>query len=172
MSFNSASWVLVHLGANTEWREKAIDEIRNFMDKYSNTTSSEPIHQRLSSIPISAWEEDMPVLEDVIRESMRLVLAGTAIRRNLVDSLQVDGKTIDKGVFMAYNVGEVHLNEEIYPEPQKFDPNRYSAPREEDKRGNMVFLGWGAGRHPCAGQARIPCYITTFSQLLSRHEGC
>jgi sterol 14-demethylase len=52
---------------------------------------------------------------------------------------------------MAYVIGDVHLNEKFYTEPFKFDPDRFSAPREEDKRGYGLFLGWGAGRHPCTG---------------------
>jgi sterol 14-demethylase len=103
-------------------------------------------------IPISAWEDEMPVIESIIRETLRLVKNDTALRRNLVDNLQVADKTIDRGAFMAYNMGDVHLNELFYSEPLKFDPGRFTAPREEDKRGNLLFLGWGAGRHPCAGE--------------------
>lgn len=100
----------------------------------------------------------MPVVESIIRETLRLVKNDTALRRNLADNLQVGDKTIRKGTFMAYNMGDVHLNESFYPEPLKFDPDRFNAPREEDKQGNIAFLGWGAGRHACAGQV-LCCLI-------------
>jgi len=162
MPSTSACWTLLYLGAsaNTEWKDKVIAEVENLLTTYT-PNSSEPTHQRLSAIPISAWEDEMPVMENVIRETLRLVKNGTALRRNLVDNLQVADKTIDKGAFMVYNFGDVHLNETFYSEPFKFDPDRYSPPREEDKRGNAVFLGWGTGRHPCIGQLH-----TSFVQLV------
>jgi len=110
------------------------------------------MHQRLSVIPMSAWEDETPVMENVIRETLRLVKNGQAIRRNLSDNLQMANKTIDKGAFVVYSMADVHLNERYYSEPLKFDPDRFSAARAEDKRGHATFLGWGAGRHPCAGQ--------------------
>jgi sterol 14-demethylase len=128
--------------------------------------------QRLSVIPISAWEDEMPVIELIIRETLRLVKNDTAIRRNPTDELQVANSSIDKGAFMVYNMADVHLNESIYPEPLKFDPTRFCAPREEDKQRNMAFLGWGAGRHPCAGQFSLFPWPIIISQHLSRHEIC
>lgn len=93
----------------------------------------------------------MPVLESVVRETMRLVFSATLLRRNVVEDLHVGDKLIHRGDFMAYSVGDVHLNADIYLDPLRFDPGRFDSPREEDKRGNAVFLGWGTGRHPCTG---------------------
>ena len=53
---------------------------------------------------------------------------------------------------MTYDIGDAHLNPNIYSEPEVFDPNRFAAPREEGKNTYGAFLGWGAGRHPCAGE--------------------
>src|ERR1700727_580942 len=57
MPCNLACWTLLYLSANKKWKEKAIVEVQNLMAAHTNTISSEPIHQRLSMIPISAWEE-------------------------------------------------------------------------------------------------------------------
>jgi len=146
-------WMLLHLATNDIWRAKAITEIQHLLNTYTHTHahSSEPIHQRLSTIPITAWEDEMPVIDLIMRETLRLVMNGSALRRNLVDDLQVDGKCINKGVFVAYNLGDVHLDGGIYKEPFMFDPERFCVPREEDKNGELLFLAWGAGRHPCHG---------------------
>ncbi|KIM79953.1 hypothetical protein PILCRDRAFT_822816 [Piloderma croceum F 1598] len=145
-----ASWTLVQLGVNNEWKNKAIAEIQNLLTTYP-TNSHDPIHQRLSAIPMTAWEDEMPIIECVTRETLRTIGNGTALRRNLVDDLQVGGKTIDKGAFMAYNLGDVHMNHKYYPDPHKFDPNRFNTAEENSHQGNVPFLGWGTGRHPCAG---------------------
>ncbi|KIM88310.1 hypothetical protein PILCRDRAFT_253602 [Piloderma croceum F 1598] len=164
-------WTLLYLSANKEWKGKAMAEVKSLLAAHTTMTSSEPMHQRLSRIPFSAWEDEMPVVESIIRETLRLVKNDTALRRNLADNLQVSGKTIDKGAFMAYNMADVHLNELFYSEPLKFDPDRFTAPREEDKRGNIAFLGWGAGRHPCTGMKFAKLEIKMILALvLSRYE--
>lgn len=113
--------------------------------KHTNTTSSDLLHQRLSAIPISAWEDDMPILDAVIRETIRLVVNGAALRRNVHEDSQLAGKTISKGSFVTYPVYDAHLNPRIYTNPSKFDPDRFSPGREEDKKEKYAYLGWGAG---------------------------
>ena len=168
MSCNLACWTLLYLSAHKQWKDKATAEVHRLIAAYTNAASSEPIHKRLSTIPISAWEDEMPVMESVIRETLRLVKNDTALRRNLADNLRVGNKTLKKGAFMAYNLADVHLNDLFYPEPLKFDPSRFYPPREEHKRGDAVFLGWGTGRHPCAGELlRLPHqvnFLTTSCQ--------
>ena len=58
----------------------------------------------------------------------------------------MQGVTIQKGDFLAYAVSDVHMNEGIYTEPEKFDPARFEVGREEDKKVDFGYLGWGAGR--------------------------
>ena len=46
----------------------------------------------------------------------------------------------------------------------RFDPGRYE--RQEDKKQNNGFVGWGAGRHPCIGmrfaKLEIKCIAAMF----------
>lgn len=52
---------------------------------------------------------------------------------------------------MTYHFGDVHMNEEVYTDPEKWDPDRFGEGREEDKKVPFGFIGWGVGRHPCLG---------------------
>jgi cytochrome P450 len=141
----SACWVLLQLAAHPSWREKVKNEVKSLMDVHTNTTSTEPLHKRLSAIPVTAWEESMPVFEAVQRETLRLVQSLTCLRRNLIEDIKVDGHVIKRGDFLAYSVTDAHLNPEIYQNPLQFDPDRFGEARAEDRKGTMSFLGWGAG---------------------------
>ncbi|KDQ52157.1 hypothetical protein JAAARDRAFT_40504 [Jaapia argillacea MUCL 33604] len=147
----NSCWLLLHLAANPEWRMKIHDEVTSLMNKYTDSNSPDPLHKRLATIPIPAWEDDMPNLDLAIRECLRLTLSGTTLRRNVAQDLHVGDKIIEKGSFMAYSLADAHLNPEIYTNPDTFDPFRFEAGREEDKKGNMSYLAWGTGRHPCTG---------------------
>ncbi|KAF8069204.1 cytochrome P450 [Lyophyllum atratum] len=149
----NSCWALLFLSFNAEWKAKVIAEVRALVDTHTNSSSSEPLHKRLAAIPISVWEDEMPVMDLVIRETIRLVLNGTALRRNVIDDMHVagTGKTIPKGNFVAYPISDAHLNPNIYTDATEFDPSRFQPGREEDKKQTFAYLGWGAGRHPCTG---------------------
>ena len=126
-----------------EWKAKVAAEIQALLAKHTNTDA--PLHDRLASIPLSVWETELPMIDAVLRETQRLTMGSTALRRNLGDAVKVDNKIIRTGDFLAYPLADVHANPDIYSEPMKFDPLRFDLGREEDKKAPMAFLGWGAG---------------------------
>ena len=87
----------------------------------------------------------MPVLEAVLRETLRMAINGTTLRRNLLEDLNIQGEVISQGEFMAYSQADAHMNPDIYAKPKAFDPERFSVGRAEDKNQAHAFLGWGAG---------------------------
>ena len=164
----NACWSLMFLNGNPEWKAKAKAEVQSLIAKYSNSSQGSLASQLsdLSDLPPNAWEEEMPVMEAVIRETIRILLTGAALRRNIMGDLNIDGKVVERGAFMAYPVSSLHFDDSIYSDPFKFDPDRrvsscpkspmlmktssifrYSPGREEDKKVQFGFLGWGAGGH-------------------------
>ena len=141
----TACWALVYLSFNDEWKAKAKAEVDALVNKHTTNSSNEPLHQRLASIHISAWEDEMPVLDLIIRETVRIILNGLSLRRNLLEDLTFSGGLVKPGDFVAYSLADVHLNPEIYSRPNEFDPARFTPGREEDKKGTFSYLGWGAG---------------------------
>lgn len=147
-----ACWATLFLGANPEWKAKVKAEISAMVNEHTTAPPTASLQERLASIPIYAWEDNsLPTTELIVRETLRVMLSGTTLRRNLsADPLVAPGgKKIPRGAFLCYNIADAHLNPEIYTEPEKFDPERFLPPREEDKRSPHAFLGWGVGRHPC-----------------------
>jgi sterol 14-demethylase len=118
------------------------------MNKHTSSDAGASIAERLASIPISAWEDEMPLLDACIRETLRMNVLGAALRRNVQDDdLHIGGRVIEKGTFITYSMADVHLNNNIYPNPEKFDPERFTV-RGEDVASPMTYayVGWGAGK--------------------------
>jgi cytochrome P450 len=150
-----ASWALLHLGTNPKWKRRAIDECKTLVDKYTNTTSLDPLHTRLSTIPLDAWEEELPSLEVIIRETLRISGSTTFLRRNVGKDIQTGDATIRKGDILAYPGADVNLNPDIYTNPMTFDPDRYGPGREEDQKETFGYLSWGVGMYPTTSNADI-----------------
>ena len=112
---------------------------------HSNTLSTEPLHKRLASIPLNAWEDELPSVDLVIRETLRFTIGGPIFRRNVQKDIVVDGVTIKRGDFMALQTYGPHMNPDIYSNPSSFDPDRYLEGREEDKKEMFAYVAWGAG---------------------------
>ena len=142
-----ACWALLHLGTNPKWKRKAIDEYKALVDKYT-IKSSDPLHVRLSTIPLSAWEDELPSVDAIIRETLRLSGSGTFLRRNLAKDVRIGAATIKRGDFVVYSAADVHLNPDIYANPMIFDPDRYGPGHEEDRKEAFGYLSWGAGMYP------------------------
>ncbi|PPQ70347.1 hypothetical protein CVT25_000127 [Psilocybe cyanescens] len=147
----NSCWTLLFLGSSPMWKKKVVDELKSLVANHTNTISSEPLHKRLATIPLGAWEDELPTLDLVVRETLRITATGSALRRNMHKDVIVEGVTVKRGEFMTYQLGDAHLNPEIYKNPLEFDPSRFLEGREEDRKETFAYIGWGVGRHPCAG---------------------
>ena len=111
---------------------------------------SATLAERLGAIPISALEDELPITEACIRESQRIAFSITTLRRNFHQEIKIGEQLAKQGDFLAYPLTDVHLDPKYYPEPYKYDPGRWLRP-DPPLTDIYPFLGWGAGRHPCAG---------------------
>ncbi|KAJ7043161.1 cytochrome P450 [Mycena alexandri] len=162
-------WTIIYLGDEPGWKQKVVDEVKTLLFNHGSTTG--PIHQRFSAVPLNAWEEEMPVLDAVIKETIRFTMSGTALRRNIGGDMLIAHKTVRNGDFLAYSLGDIHFDDQIYPNPLSFDPDRFLEPREDASKVLFPFLGWGAGRHPCAGMRAAKLEIKfAIALFLSKFE--
>ncbi|KAF8908501.1 cytochrome P450 [Gymnopilus junonius] len=145
------SWILLRLASNPQWKHKAIEDYKTLLSHHGDLPSELPLHKRLAVIPLGAWEDQLPSVELVLKETLRLTSAGSIIRRNVQHDITVDRVVVKRGDFLTYQVADAHLNPEIYSNPLEFDPERFVKGRVEDRKQAFAFIGWGAGRHPCIG---------------------
>ncbi|CAN9344399.1 unnamed protein product [Alternaria alternata] len=178
----NAGWVICYLATSPEWLAKAKDEICSTAAKYAKDPKA-PLRDQLDDVPIEAWEAEFPIIDMCLRDSLRLNLLGTAFRRNINSKGIPTGngnEVIPPGAFVTYATGDIHLDPDVYTDPHKWDPARYSPERAEDKKkAAHGFVGWGSGRHPCLGmrfakleQNIITAYfIATFDFTLEDESG-
>jgi cytochrome P450 len=107
------------------------------------------IGQRAITIPDL---EQMPYLEMVLKESMRLLPVTTLLSRQAVESVVLNGYTLPKNSLVLIAPWTLHRCPEYFPNPLGFDPERFH-PERKDKIPKFAYLPFSAGSRICIGNA-------------------
>ncbi|MEV0278652.1 cytochrome P450 [Streptomyces sp. NPDC050610] len=91
-------------------------------------------------------------LDMVLKESMRLFPPGPYGARETTEDLALGPYEIPAGTTVFYPFWAVHLNPAYWPEPERFDPERFT-PREAAKRPRLAYVPFGIGPRGCEGAA-------------------
>ena len=79
------------------------------------------------------------------------------------------GYTVKAGKYVCASPRVSHRIAEIFPEPEKFDPDRYLENRQEDAQP-FSWIAFGGGKHKCTGNAFAMLQLKAiFSILLRRY---
>jgi cytochrome P450 len=131
-----AGGLLNFMAQKPEWQEKIYREVKEAAAAHSPKKDL-PLLDQLGLIPLEAWESSFPSIELCFRESIRMHVAFPMIRQNTSPrALLIPGsnEVIPPGSFVAYNTGDVHYNEKLYPNARNSDPNRFLEEREGHKK--------------------------------------
>ncbi len=140
-STSTATTMIYHLAKHPEWQDRCRDE-----------------SDRLGDGPLDIDSlEKLESLDLVMNESIRLVTPVQWAMRQTVRDTELLGYYLPKGTNVIAYPGMNHRLEELYPEPMKFDPLRFTEPRNEHKKHRYAFSPFGGGAHKCIGM--------TFGQL-------
>jgi len=89
-------------------------------------------------------------LEMCISEAMRLYPPGFIVDRVVENDCEINGIKIPKGIAVNFPIAGIHNDPEHWPEPEKFDPERFTADNKS-KRHPYAFIPFGMGPRNCIG---------------------
>jgi cytochrome P450 len=106
----------------------------------------------LSDPPVLADFRQMPYLEKVLLETERIYPPVAGGFRGVTKAFSFAGYQIPQGFQIQYNILNTHYDTAVFPEPEKFDPERFS---EENRTGRSHFslVGFGGGPRTCIGKS-------------------
>ncbi|KAB2343388.1 cytochrome P450 [Actinomadura rudentiformis] len=87
----------------------------------------------------------------VMKEATRLVAPVPALPRKVVKDTSILGFHIPAGTTVMVPALTNHHMPEWWPEPDRFDPERFAAGRREDKVHKYAWAPFGGGAHKCIG---------------------
>ncbi|NXY41272.1 CP3AO protein, partial [Ceuthmochares aereus] len=92
----------------------------------------------------------MEYLDMVVNESLRLFPPAGRLERVCKKTVELNGVTIPKGIFIIIPTYVLHRDPEYWPEPEEFRPERFSKESRESI-DPYTFLPFGAGPRNCIG---------------------
>jgi cytochrome P450 len=119
-----------------DWQEKIYQEIKTSASKYAKNQNASLVDQ-LDSLPLEGWEKMSASIDLCYTEAIRMWVAFPMGRFNDTDkAIPIPGteEVIPAGSFACYNTGDVHYSEKLYPNPMKWEPERWQEGRDEFKQ--------------------------------------
>lgn len=129
-------WAMDLLGRHPEVQERLLAECR----------------QVLGDRPVTF--ADLPRLEYTRRfldETLRLYPPVWSLVRRVAEPVDVAGFRLEEGAHLMVSAWLIHRNEALWPEPTRFDPDRF-LPEAVAARPRHAYFPFGLGQHLCVGQ--------------------
>lgn len=148
---NTLTWTLFLLAQHPSIAAAVLDEVRSVVG---------------DALPAPGDLERLPLLDAVVKESLRLLPPVTFIARNVeVPNELPDGTQLRPGDRVICSLYLTHRAAELYAQPRRFDPWRWY----QIQPGPFEFLPFGAGPRICIGKTLATVGVKlALATLLSR----
>ncbi|XP_051155943.1 cytochrome P450 4C1-like [Leptopilina boulardi] len=134
---SAINWAIFNIGNNPEVQKKIHEELDTIFGDSNEPATMQQI-------------AELTYLERVIKENLRLYPSVPMIGRLLTEDTEIDGYTIPKGTNIGLFIFCLHRDPEIWPEPEKFDPDRF-LPENCRNRHPYAYIPFSAGPRNCIG---------------------
>ncbi|KAF7720877.1 hypothetical protein EC973_005878 [Apophysomyces ossiformis] len=137
---NTLAWTLYELSRNPDIEAKVLQEIANCGITHDKNPTTEQI-------------SNLKYMHQVLKEILRLYPPVRALGKYCQkDCIVPGGYRIKADTGVAINVYSMHHNPKVYPDPERFDPDRWT-PEAEQARSRFAWLPFSTGPRACIGMA-------------------
>lgn len=156
-SASMLTWALYELSLSQNQKDEKLNHMQRLVTDTKRILKDHlsPSGEVLSSPPRSTCDH-MDFAESCLRESLRRYNAVPTVVRMAAEDVYFEGSkntpkgNIPKGTTVMINIQGVHHNPEFWPEPLRYDPNRFMGGM--DKIAPYTFLPFIDGPRMCMGQ--------------------
>ncbi|KAI4465971.1 cytochrome p450 family 4 [Holotrichia oblita] len=134
---SAIAFSLYCLAENPHVQDLAVNEL----SKIFTSKDDQILHKHL---------QQMRYLEKVIKEALRLYPSVPIFGRQLQEDAEFDGAIIPKGVTITTFAYGMHRDPKLYPDPEKFDPERFTL-ENQNNRNPFAYVPFSAGPRNCIG---------------------
>jgi cytochrome P450 len=133
---SSATSLIMQLGRAPDWQAKLREEMAGL-----GVNGDDLPYDRLG---------DLPLTEYAFKETMRLIPPVPSLPRRAIKPFSFGGYDFPAGTFVGVSTYYVHHMPEHWPDPETFDPMRFT-PEASRGRHKYAWAPFGGGAHMCLG---------------------
>jgi cytochrome P450 len=134
---SSLTSFVAQLAANPEWQQRLRAEVASL-----GLAADEPMS--------AAHLEQMKLTEMAFQETLRLMPPVPSLPRRAIRDFSFKGFAIPAGTGIGINPLFTHHMPEVWPEPERFDPLRFTEEAQR-ARHRFAWVPFGGGAHMCIG---------------------
>lgn len=134
---SSLSTLVYHLGKNPVWQEKLRSEIASV-----DANNSSLLLESFNRLTLCGY---------AFNEALRLMPPGLHTPRVALRDLTYNGFHIPKGITISVGLYGIHNSEDHWPNPTKFDPERFAPENKIVGQHKYAWAPFGGGAHKCIG---------------------
>jgi cytochrome P450 len=101
-------------------------------------------------LPTAADVPTLTLTRAVVAEALRLYPPAWVVARRALADVDLHGYAVREGDIVAMSPWVIHRDERWFPEPERFDPDRWLVADAE--RPRFAFVPFGAGNRICIGE--------------------
>ncbi|KAI1303756.1 Cytochrome P450 4c3 [Halotydeus destructor] len=139
----------VHAGLHLDIQEKVREEVDAIFDQVALKSGSPEGQEKV--MVNSEMMKNMKYLDCVLKEVQRIYPTAPFIGRLLSSDTVISGYQVPKGTTCGILTFLLHRNADIFPNPEKFDPERFR-PENSVGRHPFAYVPFSAGPRNCIGQ--------------------
>lgn len=136
---NAISFVLYNVAKYPDIQRKLHEEIVNELGDFDRTTTLKELN-------------NLHYMDLVIKETLRLYPIVPYFGRTLCEDVKVNGFTLPRFSNVYVSPFIMGRNADIFPDPLKFDPNRFNVERTTEKMNPFSYIPFSAGPRNCIGR--------------------
>lgn len=133
-----ATWTGLELMRAPSYVERARDETRSVYGE-GGSMNLEGLKQQVT-------------MEHAVRECERLHPPLILLIRKVLQPMPYGDYVVPAGALAMVSPAVSHRLPHLFADPDRFDPDRFSAPAREDKQHPYALIGFGGGKHRCMGK--------------------
>lgn len=150
---NIVDHTLLLLFAAHDTTTSTISNMMSFLCQYPEW--QEKLREEVISIEADtltmAHIDKLKYCDMVFKETMRLHPPVLFIPRRSIEEIEYKGYRIPKNASINLIVSLLHRSKKYWSNPDQFDPERFSAERNEHRQHRYQYIPFGAGAHTCLG---------------------
>uniref|UniRef100_U5EVJ2 Putative cytochrome n=1 Tax=Corethrella appendiculata TaxID=1370023 RepID=U5EVJ2_9DIPT len=135
---SSIAWTLFFVALYPDIQDKIVEELKTIFQQSDREATMQDLNE-------------MKYLERVIKESLRLNPSVNFFSRIISEDIYFGEYFVPKGTNCTVDVYHLHRNEKYFPDPEKFDPDRFLIDNISDKHP-FSYIPFSAGPRNCIGQ--------------------